>query len=72
MALTETKRRYVEAGTVEEREAVFANLPDEDLAASAQFWLSQCDLPHKYERGSLVYDATLLHIIVPELIRRLK
>lgn len=53
------------------RKAVFANLDNDDLIASAKFWMAHCDKPAKFDKGSAVYDATFYHLIVPELLRRL-
>lgn len=52
--------------------AVFANLNDTDLAASAEFWRQHCDAPRRIEPGQPVYDSTFWHAIVPEMIRRLR
>lgn len=54
-----------------ERTAVFANLSDSDLVASARFWLAHCVTPKKYPPGELVYDSTFWHVIIPELLRRI-
>jgi len=50
----------------------FANLSDADLAASAQFWMQHCAAPKRVEAGAPVYDSTFWHIIVPEMLRRLR
>lgn len=54
-----------------DKRVVFANLSDADLATSAQFWMQHCEAPKRFERDAPVYDSTLWHIILPELIRRL-
>jgi hypothetical protein len=65
--------KYVAArGEQMRQRAVFANLSDGDLAASAEFWRQHCGAPRQVEPGVPVYDSTFWHIIVPELIRRLK
>lgn len=65
--------KYAEARASEEaRRAVFANLDNGDLAASAQFWLAHCEAPRRFNSSEPIYDATFYHIIVPELIKRLK
>ena len=56
----------------EDARITFANLSDEDLAASAQFWMQHCQAPRQIEPGTVVYDSTFWHEIVPEMIRRLK
>lgn len=52
--------------------AVFANLSDDDLVASARFWMAHCEAPRRHKPGEPVYDSTFWHIIVPELLRRLE
>lgn len=54
------------------KRAVFANLDDGDLVASARFWMQHCAAPTAVEYGGPTYDATFWHIIVPELLRRIK
>ena len=55
-----------------DQRAVFANLSDADLVASAKFWRAHCVAPRKNPPGEPVYDSTFWHIIVPELLRRLE
>jgi hypothetical protein len=52
--------------------ASFANLNDEDLAASAKFWMQHCQAPKQIEPNTVVYDSTFWHAIVPEMISRLE
>lgn len=52
-------------------ERTFSSLSDQDLAASARFWMAHCDAPRRIEPGQPVYDSTFWHVIAPELIRRL-
>ncbi|MDE2426314.1 MAG: hypothetical protein KGO96_10460 [Elusimicrobia bacterium] len=56
----------------EDQRVVFANLSDDDLAASAEFWMQHCVQPRQVEPGRPVYDSTFWHIIAPEIIRRLR
>lgn len=51
---------------------VFANLSDEDLVTSAKFWMSHCAAPRQYAPDEPIYDATFWHVIVPELLRRVR
>lgn len=54
------------------KRAVFANLSNEDLVASARFWMAHCDAPKRFpDEGAPIYDATFWHVIVPELLRRI-
>jgi hypothetical protein len=55
----------------EDQRIAFVNLSDSDLAASARFWLQHCQAPRQVKAGTVVYDSTFWHIIVPEMIRRL-
>lgn len=64
--------KYAEARAQEDmRKAVFANLADDDLVASAKFWMQHCQQPKRFDADDCVYDSTFWHIIVPELLRRL-
>ena len=66
------RERLIAAEAVEApRRAVFANLSDGDLVASAKFWMANCAAPKRWIPGDPVYDATFWHIIVPEMLRRL-
>lgn len=68
----ELEEKFRAARAVEDGyKAVFANLDNEDLVASARFWMAHCAAPRHVTPGSPVYDATFWHIIVPELMRRL-
>lgn len=51
--------------------AVFANISDKNLVASAKFWMQHCRAPKEVRPDDLVYDATFWHVIVPEMMRRL-
>ena len=64
---------YVKARAEEaSKRAVFANLSDGDLAASAKFWMQHCDTPKRHAPVDGVYDATMWHVILSELIRRVE
>lgn len=49
----------------------FANLTDESLVASAKLYMANMT-PMQFAPGEPVYDATMWHIILPELVRRLQ
>lgn len=55
-----------------QKRAVFVNMSDGDLAASAKFWMQHCQAPRRFDASECVYDATFWHVIVPELIARLR
>lgn len=64
-------KAYIEArADMDMKRAVFANLNNDDLVASARFWLAHCKAPREVEPNSPIYDATFWHVIVPELLRR--
>ncbi len=50
----------------------FANLTNENLVVSAQYFLSQMKAPREWLLGDCVYDAEFYHIIIHELLRRIK
>lgn len=63
---------YIQARADEAaRRAVFANLDNADLVASARFWMQHCQAPLRFNPTEPVYDATFWHVILPELLRRL-
>ncbi|QTG12413.1 hypothetical protein G6M86_03760 [Agrobacterium tumefaciens] len=57
-------RNYQEA-----KVAHFANLTDQNLVASAKLYMAQMS-PMHFAPGEPVYDATMWHVILPELMRR--
>lgn len=66
------RERICAARTAQDNyKAVFANLSDGDLVASAKFWMQHCEQPKRFVPGEPVYDSTFFHAIVPELLRRL-
>ncbi len=58
-------------GEEDRKKAVFANLSNSDLVASARFWMQHCSAPKRFSADEPVYDATMWHVILPELLRRL-
>lgn len=54
-----------------EKSAQFAGMSDDSLVANAKFYARQMS-PVRFAPGEPVYDATMWHVIVPELIRRLE
>lgn len=55
----------------EDRKRQFALLNDGSLVASAELYMRHAE-PKHYAPGEPVYDATLWHVILPELMRRVK
>lgn len=54
-----------------EKRIEFANMTDESLVASAKFYMGNMQQPRLFAPGEPVYDATMWHIILPELLRRI-
>ncbi len=50
----------------------FANLTNKNLVASTQYFLSQMKAPREWIIGNCVYDVEFYHIIIPELLYRIK
>ena len=55
----------------EEDAARFATMTDAQLAEEAARYLRNCR-PCEWPRGTPVYDAVMAHVIVPEMIARLR
>lgn len=53
-----------------ERVAAFQQLNNENLVASAKLYMAHMT-PLHHVPGEPVYDATMWHVILPELMRRL-
>lgn len=53
-----------------ERVAVFQSLDNANLAATARLYMAHMS-PLPFAPGEPVYDATMWHVILPELIRRI-
>lgn len=54
-----------------ERQSQFASMSDESLVANAKFYMRQMT-PVRFAPGEPVYDATMWHVILPELMRRVE
>lgn len=53
----------------EERRRQMSKLSDENLVATAKMYMAYMT-PMRFAPGEPVYDATMWHIILPELMRR--
>lgn len=60
----EDLRNYQDA-----KKAHFASLTDENLVASAKLYMANMS-PLHFAPGEPIYDATMWHVILPELLRR--
>jgi len=56
----------------ERRRAEYANLTDENLVSTLKFCMGNCTEPAKYGRGECVYNATVWHLLIPEVVHRLE
>jgi len=66
----EAKARVAECKEWEtKKKTEFANLTDENLIATTKLYMSNMT-PMRFAPGEPVYDATMWHIILPELLRR--
>jgi hypothetical protein len=54
-----------------ERKNTVAALDDNNLVATAKIYMAQMT-PLNFAPGEPVYDATMWHIILPELLRRIE
>lgn len=52
--------------------SAFASMTDANLVASAKFWMAHSEAPRRFAPDEPIYDATLWHVIVPELLRRVE
>lgn len=58
-------------GWANERKATFASLDDDNLVTTAKIYIANMR-PMHFAPGEPVYDATMWHIILPELMRRVQ
>lgn len=42
------------------------------LCDLVEYFLSQCEFPHRYQPGDPVYDGAIAHVYLPELLRRVR
>lgn len=56
---------------LKKQQARYAGLNDASLVASAEHTIANCT-PLRWGAGAPVYDATLFHVILPELMKRVK
>ena len=63
----EWKRRAHEGDVAEARA-----MSNEELCAKTEYYLANCDFPYRWQPGEPVYDGVVAHVIIPELVRRIK
>lgn len=66
----QARRAEYEAWAAERRQS-FQALDNDNLVASAKMYMAQMS-PIHFAPGEPVYDATMWHIILPELMRRVQ
>lgn len=66
-ARAEWQRKAFERDTAEYRA-----MTNVELAERAEYCLKNCEFPYRWQPGEPVYDGAMAHVVIPELIRRLK
>lgn len=66
-ARVEWKRQAHERDVAQAR-----NLSNDELCEKLEYYLSNCDFPYRHQPGEPVYDGVVAHVIIPELVRRIK
>jgi len=65
--------KYEQQRTEYERDVAEARaMDDEMLADRCEYFLTQCELSSRWAPGTPVYDSAVHHVMVPEMIRRLR
>ena len=49
-----------------------AEMDVETLCEKAEYYLKNSEFTHRYQPGEPVYDGAMAHVVIPELIRRLR
>lgn len=63
----ERQRQAHERDVAETRE-----LSNEALCERTEYYLKNCQFPHQWQPGEPVYDGVIAHVIIPELLRRVR
>ena len=66
-ARVESQRRNFERDVAE-----FRAMSTEDLCERTEYYLKHCEFPKRWQPGDPVYDGAIAHVILPELLRRLR
>ena len=56
----------------EQRLIEFRNMKTENLLVTIKYYMAQMKEPWKHDPKAPVYDAVFLHLVVPEMMRRLR
>ena len=72
--MTPEQRARIEARDANFKKDVaeFAALTDEQLVERTEYYMKNCSFPHNWQPGEPVYDGVIAHVVIPELLRRLK
>lgn len=71
MMSKEARRSQAEADEHFAKElSKFRSMTNENLKASANYYMTQMKEPWKHEFSCPTYDAVFWHVVVPELLRR--
>ena len=69
----DARKRHAEADEYYAKDLIkFRNMADENLVASAKYYMTQMKEPWKHEFARPSYDAVFWHVVVPEILRRLE
>jgi len=69
----EARKRHAEADEYYVCELIkFRNMSSENLCASAKYYMGQMREPWKHEFSCPTYDAVFWHVVIPELLKRVK
>ncbi len=67
-----TKKYLAVQDNLESKRRMFRSLNNEDLVTSAKVWLAHCHAPRLVAPGEPIYDSTFWHVIIPELLERVR
>lgn len=56
----------------EKDKAEFAALSNAELADRLEYYMKNCSFQHQWQPGEPVYDGVVAHVVIPEMIRRLR
>jgi len=73
MLTPEAQKRMADADAYYEQSLIkFRNMTNKNLHASAMFYMTQMRDPWKHEFSTPTYDAVFWHVVIPELLRRIR
>ena len=66
-ARVESNRRNFEKDVAE-----FNAMDDAALCERVEYFMKNCEFPHRFQPGEPVYDGVIAHVVIPELLRRIR